>query len=39
MSVCICNKDTLAVLDTFFTGIIYVSNKVNFQNCFANKRQ
>ena len=37
MSVCICNKDTLAVLDTF--GIIYVSNKVNFQNCFANKRQ
>ena len=30
MSIFICDKDTLAVL-------VYVSNKVNFQNFFANK--
>ena len=32
----ICYKDTLAVLDKFRDGF-YVSNKVNFQNYFANK--
>ena len=36
MSVFICDKDTLAVLDKFLAGF-YVSNKVNFQNYFANK--
>ena len=36
MSVFICDKDMLAVLDIFLAGL-YVSNKVNFQNYFANK--
>ena len=34
-SVFICDKDTLAVLDKFLAGF-YLSNKVNFQNYFAN---
>ena len=36
MSVFICDKDTLTVLDQFLAGF-YFSNKVNFQNFFANK--
>ena len=36
MSVFICDRDTLAVLDKFLAQF-YVSNKVNFQNYFANK--
>ena len=37
MSVFTCDKDTLAViLDKFLAGF-HVSNKVNFQNYFANK--
>ena len=36
MSVFICDKDTFAVLDKFLTDF-YLSNKVNFQNYFANK--
>ena len=36
MSVFICDKDMLAVLDKFHAGF-YVSNKVNFQNYFADK--
>ena len=32
----ICDKDTLAVLDKFL-AVFYVSNKINFQNYFANK--
>ena len=36
MSVFICDKDTLAVLDKFLAGF-YLSNKVNFQNYYANK--
>ena len=36
MSVFICDKDTLAVLYKFLAGF-FVSNKVNFQNYFANK--
>ena len=36
MSVFICDKDTLAVLHKFLAGF-YLSNKVNFQNYFANK--
>ena len=36
MSVFICDKDTLAVLNQFLAGF-RVSNKVNFQNYFANK--
>ena len=35
MSVFICDKDTLAVLDKFLAGF-YVSSKVNFQNNFAS---
>ena len=35
MSVFICDKDTLAVLDKFLAGF-YVSSKVNFQNDFAS---
>ena len=31
MSVFICDKDMLIVLDKFLTGF-YISNKVNFQN-------
>ena len=36
MSVFIYDKDTLAVLDKFLAGF-YLSNKVNFQNYYANK--
>ena len=36
MSVFIGDKDTLAVLDKFHAGF-YVSDKVNFQNYFADK--
>ena len=36
MSVFMCDKDTLAILHKFLSGF-YVSNKVNFQNFFANK--
>ena len=36
MSVFICDKDTLAVLDKYLAGF-YLTNKVNFQNYFANK--
>ena len=36
ISVFRCNKDTLAVLDKFLAGF-YVSNKVYFQNYFADK--
>ena len=36
MSVFICDKDTLAVLDKFLADI-YVSNNVNFQKYFAIK--
>ena len=32
----LCDKDRLAVLDKFLVGF-YLSNKVNFKNCFANK--
>ena len=30
-------KDTLDVIDKFLAGFLHVSNKVNFQNYFANK--
>ena len=36
MSLYICDKDTLAVLDKFLAGF-YVSDKVHFQNYFGNK--
>ena len=36
MSVFICDEDTSAVLAKFCAGF-YVSNKVSFQNYFANK--
>ena len=36
MSVYICDKDTLAVLDKFL-AVFYVPNKINFQNYFANE--
>ena len=36
MSVFICDKDMLAVLDKFL-ALFSVSNKINFQNYFANK--
>ena len=36
MSVFMCDQDTLAVLDKFLAGF-YVSNKIDFQNYFANK--
>ena len=36
MRVFTCDKDTLTVLDKFL-ACFHVSNKVNFQNCFANK--
>ena len=36
MSVFICDKDMLAVLDIFLAGL-YVSNKVNFQNYLRSR--
>ena len=36
MSVFICNKDTLAVLDKYLV-VFYVSNRVSCKNYFANK--
>ena len=36
VGVFLCDKDRLAVLDIFLAGF-YLSNKVNFKNCFANK--
>ena len=32
----LCDKDTLAVLDKLIADV-FVSNKVYFQNCFANE--
>ena len=37
MGVITCGKDTLAVILNKFLAGFHVSNKVNFQNYFANK--